>query len=92
MAPIWLKVNLMIIDKSLPRRYLWTEFNNFFTDLFMRKPLSLNKLYTEDILVSQCMYARPSVHPSILTAPGRNISIFNTKKGSLKANFWHRCR
>ena len=43
MAPIWLKVNLMIIMKSLPRRYLWTDFNNFFTDLFMRETSFIKK-------------------------------------------------
>ena len=73
MAPIWLKVNLMIINKSLPRRYLWTDIYIFFTELFTRETSFINKLYTEDILILQCLYVHPSVHPSVLTAPAETF-------------------
>ena len=58
MAPIWLIMNLLIINKSLQCSYLWSDFNNFSQSYSWEKPLSFNGLYTEHILVSQCMSAR----------------------------------
>ena len=80
MAPIWLKVNWMIINKSIPRRYLWNDFNIFSKIYSWEKPLSLNKIYTKDMMVSQCLYVRPSVHPSILTAPAETFQFFTLKR------------
>ena len=83
MAPIWLIMNLLIINKSLLCRYLWSDSNNFFTELFMRET-SFIKRAIYGAHIGFTMSVCSSVRFSVLTASGET---FYTKIGIGKLIF-----
>ena len=80
MAPIWFIMNLLIINKSLLCRYLWSNFNICSQNYYWVKPLSLNELYTEHVYMFHNLFRQiVSLH---------NSNKLRRTSGRLKIGVW----
>ena len=73
-------MDLLIVNKSLLCRYLWSDINIFFTELFIRETCFIKQaIYGAHIGFTMSIY--PSVRASFRFDIGWDILIFHTNIG-----------